>query len=349
MKLLQRIRDVLCPHVDPDVQRDMDTEGIRGIHYASYAVTLVMALALVVFLSTRHTYDAQALISLFAMTACFICCIASYFVSRAIMRNGIYDHRRVVLFNVVLFCVMSGWGIAAAYERYMLGAHMLTFFSIMMIATSVLICKPWLGILLMGSAYGTLFLAAYTFDGAVRLGMFSYVMLTAISMTGMTVRYHVQRSASQRAMQLEYMNRHDGLTGLLNRKALEEDIDRLLGKQLVVSMVDVNYFKEINDMHGHLVGDKVLRQTGDFLKKRYGHTDVYRFGGDEFLIFEEPPRTTDVMEACEFAVDFEGESVNVVLSIGSATGRAQTKEELHRLVQAADKSLYEAKAHAHGQ
>ncbi|MDH4164096.1 MAG: diguanylate cyclase [Nitrospirota bacterium] len=83
----------------------------------------------------------------------------------------------------------------------------------------------------------------------------------------------------------------DSLTGLYNRRFLQEYTDTLVsgnarrGKSLGLIMCDLDYFKQVNDVYGHAVGDTVLKETSDILKSAARSSDlVIRFGGEEFLI-----------------------------------------------------------------
>lgn len=85
---------------------------------------------------------------------------------------------------------------------------------------------------------------------------------------------------------------HDPLTGLLNRRSMEEILhqewerSRRTGTRLACVMIDLNYFKVINDEHGHAVGDQLLRHFASILKQGCRSTDrVIRYGGDEFCVF----------------------------------------------------------------
>lgn len=83
----------------------------------------------------------------------------------------------------------------------------------------------------------------------------------------------------------------DALTGVFNRRHFEETFPKLLqlsrnrGENLVVLMVDVDYFKNLNDTLGHAAGDELLRSIGQILRSSVRETDmVYRYGGDEFIV-----------------------------------------------------------------
>jgi diguanylate cyclase (GGDEF)-like protein len=90
--------------------------------------------------------------------------------------------------------------------------------------------------------------------------------------------------------ELRRRSRHDGLTGLLNRRAIEEALVGHVrscarsGQRFVVMMLDLDHFKSINDRHGHPVGDLALKHVSHLLKSTLREVDhLARFGGEEFL------------------------------------------------------------------
>jgi diguanylate cyclase (GGDEF)-like protein len=95
--------------------------------------------------------------------------------------------------------------------------------------------------------------------------------------------------AKQRAREthLRHEARRDPLTGLANRVLLEERLQELLAAQTPVTVVfcDLDHFKQINDTHGHAIGDEVLRVTGRRLAQHFADAEVVaRIGGDEFVV-----------------------------------------------------------------
>lgn len=91
---------------------------------------------------------------------------------------------------------------------------------------------------------------------------------------------------SQRST-LEVASRTDPLTGLLNRRAFDGDLDGVdaVGGSFAVVFIDLDGFKELNDNHGHDVGDAMLRGYGRWLTRMIGNWGAaYRLGGDEFLL-----------------------------------------------------------------
>lgn len=146
--------------------------------------------------------------------------------------------------------------------------------------------------------------------------------------------------------------RTDPLTGLRNRRALDETLETLLamkaryGQPFSVAMFDIDYFKKINDELGHLRGDRVLRGVGSLLDNGVRSTDVVaRYGGEEFVVVM--PQT-EFVGACLLADRLrravEREQVaDVKITISGGVATANDGEDLQSLVARADKALYYAK------
>ncbi len=151
----------------------------------------------------------------------------------------------------------------------------------------------------------------------------------------------------------------DGLTGLYNRRhataVLVEEFERsqrLTDARLVVAIIDVDWFKQINDRIGHLAGDAVLRQLADVLSNalRAGDT-LARIGGEEFVLIMPDTSLEEAHQACErlrrqvavheFLSD-SGEPIEVTVSIGLAEA-GPDMDDHQKLIGEADQHLYDAK------
>ncbi len=150
---------------------------------------------------------------------------------------------------------------------------------------------------------------------------------------------------------------HDPLTGLANRTLLEQrwrelwEIQRPAGKQVGLLFVDLDHFKDVNDQHGHVVGDKILIALADRLGRGLGPSaTIVRYGGDEFVILLEKTggleQTGAVAEAIlrEIREPFRTEGLEIVISasIGAALANGPGPG-LSGLIEAADRAAYEAK------
>ena len=92
-------------------------------------------------------------------------------------------------------------------------------------------------------------------------------------------------SSKERQDQLSYEATHDPLTGVLNRKAYEEELKAVGKRGVALIIIDVDGFKQINDKYGHAMGDRVLRFVAESLESSFRSDDkVCRIGGDEFAV-----------------------------------------------------------------
>ncbi len=168
--------------------------------------------------------------------------------------------------------------------------------------------------------------------------------------------------ANQEAERYRRLAMEDSLTGLANRRSLDERLATLMreaetrGTVLTVALADVDHFKGINDRFSHAVGDEVLRCVGEILRSHCRLGDLAgRFGGEEFMLIFRGLDMRSASEACERvrrAVEsWDWQSIHphlrVTLSIGLAT--SSSFDHPNGLLDAADHWLYEAKHHGRNQ
>jgi two-component system, cell cycle response regulator len=159
---------------------------------------------------------------------------------------------------------------------------------------------------------------------------------------------------------LERRAYRDSLTGLINRGALEDQLRRLWessrrhGTSLSILIVDLDRFKEINDAHGHAVGDEALRRTAAVLAGSVRLSDVVaRYAGDEFVIVAPAclpesavalaVRFREGLAAPADATAGSPLAVPITLSVGIAGTRGPAPDRLDDLLHQADQALYLAK------
>jgi diguanylate cyclase (GGDEF)-like protein/PAS domain S-box-containing protein len=161
-----------------------------------------------------------------------------------------------------------------------------------------------------------------------------------------TWRKRLEEEREGLIVRIKHLARSDDLTGLPNRRRWHEELDRELararrgGAPVCVAMVDLDRFKEYNDLHGHLGGDELLRTTARAWSDAVRTTDMLaRYGGDEFSVIlpecalEEA--TTVVGRLCSATPDPVTCSAGVACSNGG--------EPAETLVRRADEALYQAK------
>ncbi|RLD30401.1 MAG: response regulator receiver protein, partial [Bacteroidetes bacterium] len=161
---------------------------------------------------------------------------------------------------------------------------------------------------------------------------------------------------SERSRNLRFLMERDSLTGLLNHANLKERISiemmrvKRSGGNLCYAMIDADHFKNVNDTHGHLAGDHVLKSLSRMLQDRLRRTDIIgRYGGEEFgviLINTDADNAFRVMEEVRknFALvkhKSDEDEFYVTFSCGIASfSECETPSELN---DTADKAMYEAK------
>lgn len=158
--------------------------------------------------------------------------------------------------------------------------------------------------------------------------------------------------------ELDHLARHDQLTSLLHRgSAVEAAEDALLAfgldrKPFGVALFDLDHFKSVNDSYGHLVGDRVLANVADVLRKAARETDIIgRFGGEEFVAFlpgadvENVRRFAErVRSAIERETVLVGEDVSVVVTVSAGVASVPScADSLNEALRTADDRLYAAK------
>jgi len=146
----------------------------------------------------------------------------------------------------------------------------------------------------------------------------------------------------------------DDLTGLLTRKRILELLEielekaRRYKRDLSLIMMDLDFFKEINDSYGHQFGDKVLRKIGDILQQNTRNLDlVGRYGGEEFLLIlpeidsEKASLAAEKLRQKIKNSEIEGRNLRLTASFGAVQFDGDSSQ---KLIKRADDLLYKAKA-----
>lgn len=172
-----------------------------------------------------------------------------------------------------------------------------------------------------------------------------------------TERVRAEKEVQELNIRLREQSLRDPLTGLFNRRYLEESLGRELiraqrqNTSLSLIMGDIDHFKKVNDTYGHPAGDKVLKVFGELIKQYSRGSDICcRYGGEEFLLVCSNMVNEKAYERAEqlrmalldTPVTFEGAIIKVTASFGVAS-YPQHGDTDDALISAADNALYEAK------
>lgn len=208
--------------------------------------------------------------------------------------------------------------------------------------------------------FGTFYVSCFTFTSYVnwKLNEERYnVFLNALEA-------RIQhKEATERGKALLRLSRTDPLTGLENRRAIDEKLRdhwndwQKLGAGFVAVLIDVDFFKKFNDCYGHQEGDRCLIQVGNALSDLIRQYDgsIGRYGGEEFIVLARLDKKGQVAELAEaicraveslaIAHELRRDGISIVTaSVGAAFTRKQTGAKLEKIIHEADRALYLAKA-----
>lgn len=177
-------------------------------------------------------------------------------------------------------------------------------------------------------------------------------------------RYISERKNKQKLKLLQRESERDDLTGLLNYRALSQEINELATNQeihnIVIGALDIDHFKRINDTYGHFVGNEVLNYFSTVFRKKIhsafpNHGYVYRFGGEEFTVVVSNHSLDEVYELLKsIEKSFNEtpivttENIKITISFSCSLTKRLKGELLDTTLKRADKMLYSVKDNGRG-
>ncbi len=179
------------------------------------------------------------------------------------------------------------------------------------------------------------------------------------SISDITERKNTEYELEHQRIELERLSRTDALTGTYNRRSYEDSLKAELERTkrysspLSIVMLDIDYFKKINDTHGHIAGDRVLQFLGSTLKECLRPSDIVcRYGGEEFsILLTEADRSAALTTAERLRSVIEETAIpvddNLSLKITCSFGIAEYNNQIANadaFINMADEALYQAKA-----
>jgi diguanylate cyclase len=206
-----------------------------------------------------------------------------------------------------------------------------------------------------GASAGALWLAGAAID--VRLVLAAAVGTGALVGAAVWVLLRMLHDLEAARVQLDVLATRDELTGIYNRRQFLVLADREWARcrrydmGAAMLMLDVDHFKRVNDLHGHLAGDLMLREIARAIADTLRHADFLgRFGGEEFIVFLPHTDTLGALDVAErireraakIALEWRGERITTTLSVGVGT-LAVEHDTVGALIADADRALYTAK------
>ena len=199
----------------------------------------------------------------------------------------------------------------------------------------------------------------------IQSGAYDYLPKSRISKKSLTriinntlEKFRMKTEIKQAMDKMAELSTKDELTDLYNRRYFMEFAEREIsgiaryGQNLSLLILDLDFFKQVNDTHGHPAGDAVLLRTAQLLKESIRQYDVAcRYGGEEFAVIMPNTRLTDAQIICErlrkkiedTTVSYDLKTIQFTVSIGLAQYSSEIDKSIIDLIKRADDGLYAAK------
>lgn len=197
--------------------------------------------------------------------------------------------------------------------------------------------------------------ASYSNEFKSRL-LFSFIISCTISCYYEAARYKSYKELSSLSKQFKQESRQDVLTKLPNRRCmwitLQQEQSQLVDKHpSIIALIDVDFFKGVNDTYGHDIGDNVLKHLSLVINNALRSQDILaRWGGEEFLLlmpntsYEEADKALNIMRSTVHDMPYIYQGQQISLSISAGFCELSNDIPLNNAMKLADDSLYQAKA-----
>ncbi len=284
----------------------------------------------------------------------FSCCF--YFFYLFIKRDTSERSMLATYFEILLFSVLSelALGPEFGFFLYIIGMSATVFYLLPSYVNKRFVYQ-FIGIALVLVLEGVIILLGVHFPG-IREMAEPYQPVIFLANIGITASI-VLASAFFYSKEIEvvwetlnYNMNHDALTGLYNRRFLESEIRRVSEqqrKEFVISMMDIDFFKKVNDTYGHEAGDEVLVKVASCLEEAAKEDNLaVRWGGEEFIIYFPNMKREQAYTAIEnlrkqiedMVIQTGGRDIRVTITGGIAEGLPGSNYE--KVIKCADEKLY---------
>lgn len=276
------------------------------------------------------------------------------------MRQGHWLHDKTVFIIALSAISILVWAIFNTFKAQSITSDISIYLMILLAISAVIRLKPSLIAVIYIIGYGLLAVGLPYYQTnpeyliAHRINSFIFTVI-AFAFSMLLYGYKKTDFLDKLEIRLKnrellYLSQHDGLTSLYNHQAIYDLLETTLkstemsNHNVSVLLLDLDYFKEINDDFGHNTGDVVLKRVSEIIKKTVGNQgQVGRYGGDEFIVVmtegqevakQLAERLLEEVRALEF------EAFRITFSCGIAQWR---QESCVQLIDKADRALYRAK------
>ena len=362
---------------DPDIVADASKVNLRRLQYMAFGAVLVSIVHIVVFglfqpatSAVELRWRSGIIVSHLVIAAFMV--VVGWFGGRFSKESG-QQRWSAQLLQYGTATFILGMGVAIAAIDQLATTSIAPFLIACAIPALLLLIRPGVTLLLYLAAYAGFFGAMWMqADPAIRLsnqtngltvmGLGIVLSWTLWSTHARTVEQQKLIQEQQQTLQatnarLSYLAAYDELTGLCNRR----EFQRLVTKELqrmgrthhpsCIMLIDIDFFKHINDTYGHPMGDRLLQSFGEHLQNELRVIDtVGRWGGEEFIVLLPETTLTESLQTAErlrAGIETKGfgpqRSLNITASFGVAPLRPYDTDGLQVAYRQADAAMYSAK------
>lgn len=282
---------------------------------------------------------------------------SAFYFDRLIIRKDFSERSMVyTYFEILIFSVLSELALGPDYGffLYIVGMSAAVFYLVPSYGNKRFLYQ-FIGIVTVILLEGIILIFHVSFPSIQKAAaLFQvHIYLVNIGITATIVlaaTFIYSRETEKVYKSLEYSNNHDALTGLYNRGFLVRYIEEIPYEKrtnFVIAMVDIDFFKKVNDTYGHEAGDKVLRKVASCLQDAAGEKNLaVRWGGEEFILYFPDDAQETVYTKMEqlrqevesLVIPAAGGHIRITITSGIAGGLADSNYE--KVIRSADEKLY---------
>lgn len=359
-RLRRSIADWFFPTTNDEIDRKIDENNIKNIHNLCLIASIIQFCS-IVFYALVHSGEldkAERLTSVLHVSISIVLLVATYILTGVIMKKK-SDLEGKAFTNVIIIILMAAlliWGELASVKHYVSNRQMLTFYTVELCVALFVKLKPVVSISLITVSSLSYFAYLNWFVKPGIINFYNYAMFFALLIAGSMYSYRYTVNNIKQRNRIELLNNnlriianHDSMTRLRNRYSLNQKIAEYTGREVCLAMLDINKFKAINDTNGHPFGDEVLKLVADKMLEVFNRDNIFRYGGDEFLVLEDGnnlerfrKRLKRVNKSLENS-RIRGTDITIRCCFGCVQGYIESPDKFMKLIDIADKKLYEEK------
>jgi diguanylate cyclase (GGDEF)-like protein len=348
-----------CPELEVEYRREHLKQTRKQVQF-NLKLSLVCTLLFFAVGSLVHVAELTAELNVWrigVILPAFICVLA--------VTYSQYYHR---IFATLMQIILPFFGVCIVAEVWMASSYGVSFFAIIIVL--IFSMQVLVGMLFYAAIRSSLIVSiayvvsVYFTDMSLNQAVYNFAVLAVTNAVGAAACYALEKSQRTTYLEakllMEAVNR-DGLTGIYNRRAFDEHLDKMwahAGREQVpvgLLLIDIDHFKAFNDYYGHQMGDECLRHVARALAActRRPLDCVARYGGEEFAIVlyginreflvDLARRIHASMAALAISHQASPVARQVTVSIGIAHVTPTAKRSRYGLIQLADEALYDVK------